>query len=640
MKLKLYNADIEITQARTVYDQVRSHFEDVPDAAVAHFLETYRSYTDCHQLADAGYAMGKQIIAGVAQLGVDYLVEHGFYDLTYDLFYTEYLAPYLGWSKAFSEWDDAYGDIIAEGAEMEAYRQRRMDNRARFVGGGFGISGAAKGIAMAGAANAAWGMAHGLRNAVAAARTRAAQKKDLSALLNNKQVRDFLADAIRMDTYAVHLAVFTFIVRNDNGEMPDFLGDDEKIERAARLQANMAEGKIPLSKAPDLIPEILEGNPYAQDRYRLALDVLGDPDNELQLYGHYHDTDVLAMKQQIIQREIEPLLRASDFASDQVADKLTQLATRLGCMHDDDTRALFERIDQQGRTFEQHVYPSPDIMRQAMQERERLAAAVASFSQDLGREREQLSALQAQPYVYHGAEAFLNTLRDKIAALDLKQRSFDGHVYASQAEARQARADKQAIQAVHVVGSQIGKVLDREREKLAQLRTQSFVYAKADEIMEAYAAAIDAEDVRQRSVDGQVYPTREEAAKARAASAAAAAERKQAEAASAVPLRPASTSDVGIGQVDQGTEQKSLSLGLILGVVLFPFVAPFLTLRKGYTTQARVFAFAVLALYAYAFASGKIDLNQPKATATQAQAGVKPMAAALASATKAHSTMH
>jgi tellurium resistance protein TerD len=362
MKLKLYNAEVEITQERTEYGNVRSYFEELPDIAVDLFVTAYRECGDCHRFADIGYAKGQQVFAAAADVGVNYLIERGFYDLTPEIFFQQYLAPYLTWHAAFSEWDDAYGRIIEEGVDMQAHRQHRLENRSRLAGGGFGIQGAVKGIALAGAANAAWGMAHGLRNAIGSASAHAAQQKQLTWLFDDEQNKAFLANAIRSGASAVHVAVFEFIAQNDDGVMPDFLCDVDKVERAIRLKKNLIDGRIPLSQAPDVVPEILEGNPYAEDRYLLALAVLGDPDNHLQLYGNFHDIDVLKMKLQQINEEIDPLFRAPQFSSAEAAEKVKELAIRLGCIDDDEITALLEKIDQKDKLTDEHRSPHGDAI--------------------------------------------------------------------------------------------------------------------------------------------------------------------------------------------------------------------------------------------------------------------------------------
>ncbi len=57
-------------------------------------------------------------------------------------------------------------EIELTGEQLDEYRTLRRQTRGRIIGGGFGISGAAKGIATAGLANMTIGAAHGAVNLV------------------------------------------------------------------------------------------------------------------------------------------------------------------------------------------------------------------------------------------------------------------------------------------------------------------------------------------------------------------------------------------------------------------------------------------------------------------------------------------
>ena len=61
---------------------------------------------------------------------------------------------------------EKYNSIVAEQEDAELYRAERKANRGRVVGGGFGVGGAIKGMATAGAMNAVSGIGHSAVNAI------------------------------------------------------------------------------------------------------------------------------------------------------------------------------------------------------------------------------------------------------------------------------------------------------------------------------------------------------------------------------------------------------------------------------------------------------------------------------------------
>lgn len=97
---------------------------------------------------------------------------------------------------------EAYNEIIAQQDAEEAYRAERKAYRGRVVGGGFGLGGAVKGMATAGAMNAISGAGHSLVNAVGnigSAINAASSKK---ALYENKSVKEILKNGICNDITA------------------------------------------------------------------------------------------------------------------------------------------------------------------------------------------------------------------------------------------------------------------------------------------------------------------------------------------------------------------------------------------------------------------------------------------------------
>lgn len=66
--------------------------------------------------------------------------------------------------EAFNIITDQYNQIIENQENAEAYRIARKESRARVSGGGFGVGGAVKGMAMAGAMNAVSGIGHSVVN--------------------------------------------------------------------------------------------------------------------------------------------------------------------------------------------------------------------------------------------------------------------------------------------------------------------------------------------------------------------------------------------------------------------------------------------------------------------------------------------
>lgn len=103
----------------------------------------------------------------------NYVVDRLFNQLAnlniYDINEDMYISKVIDFGKIDSAYDSVESEleeIIEDKNEMEQYRAARKANRGRFVGGGFGLSGAIKGSMKAGALNATTGLAHGAVNVI------------------------------------------------------------------------------------------------------------------------------------------------------------------------------------------------------------------------------------------------------------------------------------------------------------------------------------------------------------------------------------------------------------------------------------------------------------------------------------------
>ena len=124
----------------------------------------------------------------------------------YDINLEMYKNKCLNYSKVVDAYDYIESDIedIIEDQNMKKeYRAARKANRARMVGGGYGLSGAIKGAVQAGAINATTGMAHGVVNAIGNTGT-AIMASAKKAALYNKDTKETLSTGIFHSILAVY----------------------------------------------------------------------------------------------------------------------------------------------------------------------------------------------------------------------------------------------------------------------------------------------------------------------------------------------------------------------------------------------------------------------------------------------------
>lgn len=178
---------------------------------------------------------------------------------------------------------DKIYDIDEAKGEAKEYRKMRKDSRSRMVGMGFGFKGTVKGMAKAGAFNAATGTAHSLANAVGNMGTAlAASANKMSIYHNSKEpLREALYDA----TDKLIAKLRQGLSQRTNLEFK-FVTQDEG-NRARAIIKNYKEGNIPEDKRKSNILAALELHPYIEETYKIIWNEYGDISGDLIRMANY-----------------------------------------------------------------------------------------------------------------------------------------------------------------------------------------------------------------------------------------------------------------------------------------------------------------------------------------------------------------
>lgn len=99
--------------------------------------------------------------------------------------------------------ETAIGDIIGDRDSAKELNEYRKASRGKVVGGGFGVSGAVKGMATAGAINMTTGAVHSVVNLFANAAANSKCRTQLKGLVNEERAKR-LAMGIKSDILAIH----------------------------------------------------------------------------------------------------------------------------------------------------------------------------------------------------------------------------------------------------------------------------------------------------------------------------------------------------------------------------------------------------------------------------------------------------
>ncbi len=230
-KYKLFNQQIEFSDAEErLYDIYYRSIQAASNATT----EFYKWYYGCGDIL----TVLKNYKKTASSLVVKYANQPLFEELTsleiYDVSEDRYDDNCFSLEEVYSAFNEIagkYDDIIAEQEAAEEYRAERKASRGRVVGGGFGVGGAIKGMATAGAMNAISGMGHSIANAIGNASSAATAASDKKALYKNDDTCIVLAKAIHLDIISCYFSHVDFI----NQLKDDYFVDSFDLDRAGAL---------------------------------------------------------------------------------------------------------------------------------------------------------------------------------------------------------------------------------------------------------------------------------------------------------------------------------------------------------------------------------------------------------------------
>lgn len=258
-----FDASIEL------YVALRQEFSDLGDDISREFSHTfYEKYRDMdtfvHSFPKDFSGMFKEATGRMNE----FLSEIQIFGVTQDEL-TPYVEKYCG--RTYLELQGImaqYDEIVGEQEEMRQYRQARKDGRGRWVGGGFGLTGAAKGAMKAGAANMATGALHSIGNAIGNMGSAISAANAKSALFNSG-IDVCLANSIQKDILGVHLAAIDII--NARRLQKNCKFTEEENQTARKIQLDLEKGLVFRNSERAAVICMLAAYPFQADYYRTAV---------------------------------------------------------------------------------------------------------------------------------------------------------------------------------------------------------------------------------------------------------------------------------------------------------------------------------------------------------------------------------
>lgn len=269
-------------------------------------LKFYSIYQNYGSIPVARQKAKNDLFAIYLKDSIDCILEflHSFEIYEYDRtrvisVYKKYATNYLNaCEEVYAQYCEIRGD--QEGARRS--RELAKANRGRFVGGGFGISGAAKGIAMAGAANLATGALYSVGNLLGNAVSKMSADLQCDRLFSSEKTITFLFDALKND-FLLGTDVLEEILVSCNGKSLENPFNNERLSKAKAIMQNIKDNVIPESgQKKALVDVMLNDAPYYDELYLFAYEKFGDDNGNLIRFAEFFGKNNISEK---IKKQIE-----------------------------------------------------------------------------------------------------------------------------------------------------------------------------------------------------------------------------------------------------------------------------------------------------------------------------------------------
>ena len=517
--MKVLGQSVDIPDSRISYNQYRLMFQAEADQAVHRFEQLYRQNQNLDDVIKHAPQQISDSIQPAVQLCVDTLVKHQILTIDAARFeeqYPDYQAP---WTDAYFKLSDQYAEIVMDQESLDAYRVARRKGRARWSGGGFGVSGALKGAATAGAFNMVAGAGHMLFNGMGKLISSAAASSQKNKIYRSPETLSSLSQGVWDSVFYLHGALIDCLSKTGADPLP-LQGSVSPVQsREAIAILNNASSIGDSEQCRAALIDAFEKDPYQENWYISAFERFGD-DGTLDALARYFGISGL-QKEKI--RRLDAFAATLPLATEEEAQEaiaqIEQYQQKIRCAEKPEhVQAVYHaaaEFDRQYRTVDGITLPTRDAADLARTEYTAISSIESKIDYD------SLSSIEAAektiaPYHSPVAAQHQKALHQKWVELDEALRTVYTGLSAPESLLCDTSEEAKRLQP-------IAQHLQKQLVSFAELDESSLLSFKARLLekdlpsffVQCYLSEADSRlaaiDLTLRTALGKEYPTREAA---------------------------------------------------------------------------------------------------------------------------------
>lgn len=282
MELMLYGETVNLSDDYISSCRIRKEFYLIAQEGVEKFSKIYDQYNSLGDVVSYMPIAVENFYVEIAERSVVLLRNYGIYTENSESFLKK-SSQYIGeFEEAHSILSEKYFQLTNQKEEEKQYRAYKKEARTRLVGGGFGVSGAIKGMAVAGSVNLATGIVHSIFNSIDGAITNSQINRELKKIYKEEENKHSILQGIFSD---INFFVATFFDIVNYHSKCKLLYKPNQLFEAKNICRAVNEGVVPESEINKAIVQALKLAPYASEIYYWAYNQLGDEKGELQSFA-------------------------------------------------------------------------------------------------------------------------------------------------------------------------------------------------------------------------------------------------------------------------------------------------------------------------------------------------------------------
>jgi len=319
---KIFNQTVEFDDAADRFCRVQFFAWDAAVKAQKEFDLWYTKCGNIHNVLKNYWDEVKKVVVDstINPLHATLAKEYQIYNISID----SYRKACLDLSEAVDVYEKAvgiYNDIEDQLAEEREYREYRKASRGEVIGGGFGLGGAIKGMATAGAINMATGAAHGLVNAIGNAGSEGdatQRKKELY-----KQARKLFLDAIERCVLTTAFGHIDIVNENCSLQIQSSFDSDQGT-------ALLDNAQIIPEKREELLVEAFRNCPWHHRLYPYIFENYpAERRNIIAISKDFH-FDLSDHIEELLGKEYTPEAKKSEELAQAAKNRIKQIMLELG----------------------------------------------------------------------------------------------------------------------------------------------------------------------------------------------------------------------------------------------------------------------------------------------------------------------